>query len=78
MLLVDDAFGEVPVHHVHGQVERLGLEVEVVMDLDQEIDKERPQVPGEFGLKVHVFRHGHCLFLHLLHVLKNLFLVFQF
>ena len=49
---------EVPVDDVHGQVERLGDQLELEVDLDEPVDEDRPHALVDEGLVVHVHVPG--------------------
>ena len=60
VLLEDDALGDVAVDDVHCEVEDLGPEPELLVDLDEEIDEVRLHVRLELGLELHADEVGHC------------------
>lgn len=60
MLLVDYTLGDVTVDNVHGQVQDFRSQSELVVNLDQEVDKERSHVPLKFRLHVHEFGRCQC------------------
>ena len=63
MLLVDDPPGDVAVQDGQGEVERLGTEPEMEVDLQEEVEEVAPHVPLKLGLLIHSGRRGHGEFL---------------
>jgi hypothetical protein len=58
VLLVYDPLGDVSVNEVDGEVEDLGSESALLMDLDKELDEEGTHVPLELGLHLHQLDRG--------------------
>lgn len=61
VLLEDDALRDVAVDDVEREVERLGAEVLLEVDLDEEVDEVRAHVPPQLGLLVDEVGVGHRL-----------------
>lgn len=59
MLFEDDAFRDVAVDDVEREVENLGSEAELLMDLDQEVHEIGLHVALELGLQLHANDVGH-------------------